>query len=107
MAIIPSTYRILVRQENYEETDEVFRSAQRAGIEIIKDKAVRYQESVDVGVVIAVGPDVWSTFKGPGAVVGDKVVFAKHSGKKVEDPTDKNTHYVVLNDEDIVAVIKE
>ena len=106
--IIPVGHRVLVKQETYEEADEVFKSAKLAGLEIIKDKQVRYQDSVDKGTVLAVGDTAWRDFGGsPWAEVGDTVVFAKHAGKKVEDPEDKETHYVVLNDEDIVAVIKE
>jgi co-chaperonin GroES (HSP10) len=106
--IIPTGHRILVKQEVYEEMDEVFKSAKAAGIEIVKDKQVRYQDSVDKGVIVAVGATAWKDFGGePWAVVGDSVVFAKHAGKKVEDPEDKDTHYVVLNDEDIVAIVKE
>lgn len=106
--IIPSGHRILVKQDSYDENDEVFRTARAAGIEIVKDKGTRYQESVDKGKVIAIGPTAWKDFGNePWANVGDTIVFAKHAGKKVEDPEDKSEHYVVLNDEDVVAVIKE
>lgn len=108
MAIIPSGHRVLVKQDTYEEVDEVFKSAKAAGIEIVKDKAVRYQDSVDKGVIVSIGPTAWKDFGGVNwAEVGDTIVFAKNSGKKVEDPQDKGSHYVVLNDEDVVAVIKE
>ena len=107
MAIKPVGHRVLVKQETYEDTDEVFRSAKRAGIEFVKDKSVRYQESVDIGDVIAVGSTAWKDFGGvPWAEVGDRVVFAKHAGKKVEAPENKEAHFVILNDEDIVAIIK-
>lgn len=106
--IIPAGHRVLVKQEGIDDADEVFRSARASGIEIVRDKGVRYQESVDIGDVIAIGSTAWKDFGGtPWAQVGDRVVFAKHAGKKVEDPADKDSHYVVLNDEDIVAVIKE
>lgn len=106
--IIPAGHRVLVKQDAYDEADEVFRSAKAAGLEIVKDGGVRYQDSVDKGVILAIGPTAWNDFGGINwASVGDTVVFAKHSGKRVEDPQDKKTHFVVLNDEDIVAVIKE
>ena len=106
--IIPTGHRVLVRQESYDETDDVFKSAVKAGIVIHKDPNTRYQESVDKGVIVDVGPTAWKDFGGePWAKVGDSIVFAKHAGKKVEDPSDKDSHYVVLNDEDIVAIIKE
>ena len=106
--IIPTGHRVLVKQHVYEETDAVFKSAKAMGIEIVKDGAVRYQDSVDKGEIVSIGPTAWDDFgKVPWASVGDTVVFAKHAGKKVEDPQDKDTNYVVLNDEDIVAIIKE
>ena len=106
--IIPTGHRVLVKQTAYDEKDEVFKSAAKAGIVIQKDPNVRYQESVDEGVIIDVGPTAWKDFGGePWAKVGDTIVFAKHAGKKVVDPSDKDTHYVVLNDEDVVAIIKE
>lgn len=106
--IKPCGHRILVRQEKYEENDEVFKRARAAGLEIAKDSNVRYQESVDVGVIIDVGDTAWKDFGGaPWATIGEKVYFAKHAGKKVDDPNDKDNHYVILNDEDVVAVIKE
>lgn len=105
--IIPCGHRVLVKQESYEEVDDVFKSAKLAGLEIIKDSQVRYQDSVDKGVIVSVGRTAWKDFGGePWAQKGDTIVFAKHSGKKVEDPEDKETHYVLLNDEDVVAVIR-
>lgn len=107
MAIIPAGHRVLVKQEQYDEHDEVVRSAKRAGIEIVQDKAVRYQDSVDKGVVLAIGPTAWKDFGGVNwANVGDTVVFAKHAGKRVEDPDDKDANLVILNDEDICAIVR-
>lgn len=106
--IIPAGHRLVVKQEKYDEHDEVFAAAKRAGLEIVKDGQVRYQASVDKGIIVAIGPTAWKDFGGVNwAEIGDSVVFAKNAGKTVEDPADKDTPYVVLNDEDIVAVIKE
>lgn len=105
--IIPVGHRVLVRQEKYDEHDEVFKSAKNAGLLLAMDKEVRYQASVDVGTIVSVGKTAWKDFGGdPWATAGDKVVFAKNSGKRVEDPEDKETPYVLLNDEDIVAIIR-
>lgn len=106
--IRPKGYRVLVKQINYDDADDVFKSAKAAipGFEFVKDKNTRYQESVDIGVVIAIGPTAWKAPEHGGsnwAEVGETVVFAKHAGKRVEDPEDKEGHYVILNDEDIVA----
>ena len=106
--IIPAGHRVVVRQEKYDEHDEVFAAAKRVGIEIVKDRETRYQASVDKGTIVSIGPTAWADFGGVNwAQIGDTVVFAKNAGKTVEDPQDKTTSYVVLNDEDIVAIIKE
>ena len=101
--IIPDNYRLLIKQDVFDEKDEVYLSAKRAGLEIVHDKMVRAQESVDSGVVMSLGPMVDKT----SATVGDKIVYAKFAGKKVEDPQDKDTTYVIINDDDICAIIKE
>jgi co-chaperonin GroES (HSP10) len=108
--IIPCGHRVLVLQESYDEHDEVFKSARSVGIEIVKDKQVRYQASVDKGVILSIGPTAWKDFGGEKwAEVGDTVIFAKNAGKHVEDPDSPSeipTH-VVLNDEDIIAVVRK
>lgn len=106
--IVPCGHRVLVKQENYDEHDEVFKSARSVGLEIIKDREVRYQAGVDKGIILAIGPNAWAAFDNglKWAEVGDNVVFAKNAGKTIEDPEDKTSHYVVLNDEDIIAVVK-
>lgn len=106
--IIPTGHRVLVKQEKFDEHDEVFARAKKQGLIIETDKNVRYQAGVDKGVVVTIGPTAWKDFGGDRwANVGDTVVFAKNAGKPVEDPQDKETPYVVLNDEDIVAIVKE
>lgn len=106
--IIPKGHRVLVKQERFDEHDEVFAKAKKAGILIETDKNVRYQASVDKGVLVSLGATAWVDFGGiPWAEVGEVVLFAKNAGKAVVDPADPETPYVILNDEDIVAVIKE
>jgi co-chaperonin GroES (HSP10) len=63
-----------------------------------------------------VGPDAWKAFHYnsnpngeefvPWARVGDFIAFAKYSGKMLEDPED-GQKYIVINDEDVVAVLRE
>ncbi len=105
--ISPSGHRVLVKQERYDEHDEVVKSAKASGLIVQLDRGVRHQASVDKGVVIAIGQTAWKDFGNePWAKVGDTVLFAKNAGKSVEDPEDKETPYVILNDEDIVATLK-
>jgi len=114
MAIIPCGHRVLVRQDKYDEHDEVLNSAKKAGLLLSLDPQVRYQASVDKGIVVAVGKTAWKDFGegDPWATKGDSVVFAKNAGKLVHDPVEKHlpeadrTPYVLLNDEDIIAILR-
>jgi co-chaperonin GroES (HSP10) len=101
--IIPDGFRVLVKQDVFEEKDEVYKSAKNSGLILVHDKSVRAQESVDSGVVVLLGATADKT----SAKVGDKIVYAKFAGKKVDDPQDPNTVYVIINDDDICAIIKE
>jgi co-chaperonin GroES (HSP10) len=105
--LVPVGHRILVEQEQFDETDEVFKSAKAIGLILAKDPNTRYQESVDVGVIRAIGKDAWKDLGQDWAAVGDKIYFAKHAGKKVEDPDNKDKLYVILNDDDVCAIIRE
>lgn len=107
MALIPCGHRVLVETVDYDEFDEVHRAAKNLGIEIVKDSKTRYQASVDQGTVVAVGPTAWQDFgDSPWAKVGDRVIFAKNSGRAVEDPEAKDRHFVVMNDEDVILVVR-
>jgi co-chaperonin GroES (HSP10) len=70
----------------------------------------REKAAAVMGTVIAIGPTAWKAFDGgdkdwkPWAKVGDKVHFAKYGGKFI---TIDKEEYVIVNDEDIQAVIKE
>lgn len=111
-------HRVLVKNQKLEEVDEVYKSAKKAGLAFVEDhdEHRRAQAGLDVGTVIQVGPDAWKAFfhnsnpdgRGtfePWCVVGDFIAFAKYSGKMIEDPETKEK-YVVINDEDVVAVLK-
>ncbi len=105
--IIPVAHRILVKQDRLEEKDEKYRSATAAGILIpTLDEKDREQAAIDTGTVVSVGKTAFRDFGFETSPVkpGDLVVFAKYSGKAVVDP-ETEEKFVVLNDEDCVAII--
>lgn len=111
--IIPCGHRVLVRQDKVHEHDAVLARAKAAGLELSLDRNVKYQFGVDEGVVLEIGSTAFKDFGGePWCSKGDRVVFAKNAGKTVVDPSEKElkeedrTPYVILNDEDIVAVLR-
>ncbi len=109
-------HRVLIKVEKLEEVDSVYRGAKRAGIVFAEDhdEHRRNQANLDRGTVVAVGPDAWKAFFHnsnpdggtfePWCAVGDFIAFAKYSGKNLEDPETKEM-YIVINDEDVVAVL--
>ena len=105
--IKPLLHRIIVKQRKLEEVDQTLKRARAAGIVIAEHgDTIRAQAGVDKGVVIAIGPTAYRDFNTETPIkVGDIVVFAKFSGKIIQDPEDEE-EYVALNDEDIVAIIK-
>lgn len=101
--LVPLLHRLIVKPEKAEEVDEVVRRAVASGLIVELDK--RQQAAVEVGVVISIGNTAYRDYNTEVApVVGDKVYYAKYAGKKVKDGQDE---YLILNDEDLVAIIKE
>lgn len=104
--IIPTTHRIVVKQRNLSEVREEYKRASAMNLVIpeTEDKK-RAQGGVDQGTVVAIGPTAFRDFNTDCPIkVGDNVAFAKYSGKVVTDPDDEK-EYVLLNDEDVVAVV--
>jgi len=111
--IIPCGHRVVVKQEKLEEVDATYRKAAKAGIVFADtDEKKREQAGLDKGTVISIGPGAFVEFNrdqmtnGPWCKVGDKIAFARYSGKSVVDPDDHET-YMVINDEDVVCLIRE
>lgn len=112
-------HRVLIKVQKMSEVDEVYARAARAGLAIAEDHEEhrRAQAGLDRGTVIQVGPDAFKAFFfnsnpekdssafEPWCEVGDLIAFAKYSGKLLEDPED-GQKYIVINDEDVVAVLK-
>ena len=105
--IKPVLHRILVKPTLLEEVDETFKRAAAAGI-VLPDlsEKTREQAAVSEGTVIDLGGTVFKDFHTDSPIaVGDYVVYAKYSGRPITDRETKEL-YVLLNDEDILAVIK-
>lgn len=105
--IVPVLHRILVRQDKFEERDSNYKKASAMGIILLADEHAREQAAVDTGEVLAIGNTAFRDFNTESPiVVGDHIVYARHAGKVVIDP-DTDEKFVVLNDEDCVAILKK
>jgi co-chaperonin GroES (HSP10) len=105
--IKPVLHRILVKPAKLEETDDSYKRAIAAGLALpdLSEKA-REQAAISEGTVVDMGGTVYKDFHTDSPIViGDYVVYAKFSGRPIEDRATKEL-YILLNDEDVLAIIK-
>lgn len=107
MSIKVGGHRVLVRPKVLEEVDDVYASAKRAGIELASERTKREQDAIDRGTIIQIGNTASVDFDGDlWFSVGDEVVFARYSAKKVTDPETTEV-FAILNAEDILCTLGE
>lgn len=99
MTIIPLMHRALVRPKQVE-------TKTASGIILTDSLTRKEQAATEEGIILALGDTFGKDF-GADVLpkVGDKVLFAKYAGKFIKD--DDGTDLVLLNDEDMVAIVRE
>ncbi len=100
MSIKPILHRILLKPDAVEETTP-------SGIVIPKELLHKERKAIDTATVESIGETVFADSGGGETTIniGDKVVIARYSGKEIKDIDD--TIYLVVNDEDILVILKE
>ena len=98
--LTPVLHRIIVKLDPVEETTQ-------SGIVIPKELIKKERKAVEIGTVISIGETAFKDYGGSinTVEVGDRVIIAQYSGKEVQD-TNGDT-FVVINDEDILVIVKE
>lgn len=96
----PVLHRIILKLDVVEEVTQ-------SGIIIASEQIKRERKAVETGVVVAIGDTAFKDYGGDATTVsvGDKVIIAQYSGKTVKDAD--GTEFVVINDEDILVIIKD
>lgn len=99
MTVIPFLHRVLVRPKQIEKKTA-------SGI-ILTDTTTRKEAAAtEEGTILAIGDTFGKDFGAQTLPkVGDKIYFAKYAGKFIKDENEEDL--VLLNDEDIIAIIKE
>lgn len=97
-------HHVLVKPDDVTEADDIYRRAKAAGLQLELSK--REQKAVEYGIVVSIGPTAFKDYgRGPDILKhGDRISFAKYAGKSIKDG---DTEYLILNDEDVLAVITE
>lgn len=97
--IKPCGFRVVVRPDALVEKTA-------SGIVVAYENKDREQAAVQCGELVFIGPTAWKDYgDAPWARAGDRVTFSRYAGRFIEDPDDPDTRYVLLNDEDILAVL--
>jgi chaperonin GroES len=100
-------HRVLIKEDPVEKKT-------KGGIILATDEK-RERAGLMHGILVSVGPDCWKAFRKidregierdgePWARKGDYVLFARHAGRFIKDPTNGD-EFVIMNDEDILGVI--
>lgn len=102
MAIKLLLHHVLVLPDDITEADATLKRAKAAGIVLELDK--REQKAVEFGTVVSVGPTAFKDYGRDNTILneGDRISFAKYAGKEIQD---NDTTYLILNDEDVLAII--
>ena len=107
--IKPMLHRVLIKPDSVLDEDPAFKRARAAGIAFAKGAEFQMEENrMDTGTVVDIGSTAFKAYMAEGNLkvdplqIGDRVSFAKYAGKTIMDG---ETKYIVLNDEDIVAIL--
>lgn len=104
MTIEVVTFRVLIKQEDVVQAKQVKTSIPGFVTAVSDEK--REQQAHDKGVIVQVGPTAFNDYGTEPPKVGERVCYAKFAGKEIVDP-DTNEMFVVINDEDIVAILRK
>ena len=101
--LLPIEYKVIVKPDLAEETDEVLKSAKAIGIELIDSQKDKEKQRQISGTLVAVGGKAFEDMGNPMPKVGDKVYFARYAGIVLE--SDDKTDFRLCNDKDITGVL--
>src|SRR5574337_610628 len=115
MTVKAVIHRIVVKPVEIEVYDETDAKLKELGfVKAITEESKYHKTQIDQGTVVDIGPTAFRDYVQKynldvPVTVGDRVTYARHSGKTVKDPFNKDADgLIVINDEDVICVyIKE
>jgi len=105
--ITPLLHHVMVKPLDFAESNKDVQRLNALGlIMAVTDDLKRAQASVDVGVVVSLGSIAYKDYGiEPPIQVGDRVNYARFSGKIVSDP-ETGEDFICLNDSDVLCIVK-
>lgn len=105
MALKAVAFRVILRVKEAVSEHEVKGTSIKLALPV--DKKLERQAYTE-GTVVDIGPDAWAAYRPSlpfaGLKEGDRVFYAKYSGKWIADP-ETGEELLIVNDEDIVAKV--
>jgi co-chaperonin GroES (HSP10) len=102
--IVVKGCRILVKPLKLEEQDQVYARAKAARIALPEFTERKEKINVDRGTILQIGKMCHEDYT-EGLKVGDVIGYTRFGGKYITDTDEQE--YLVINDEDVICVIKE
>jgi len=95
-------HRIIVRPKKIDKEIKT-----ETGVTLYMPDQTRDMEQAGVyeGVVVAIGPDAYYDRPSKWVKEGDRITFPRYCGRHW--PNDKDPEYYIMNDEDVLAVLKD
>jgi len=103
----PAGHRVLIQPDKVEETDELYKRAAEAGIDLSHTQEKEREDAAQtIGTILQIGDTAWKDYKcDPWAKVGDRVAYGRYSGKVICDP-DSGEELWIINDDDVQYVFE-
>ena len=120
--LMPCGHKIIVQPDELERTHDVVKDdGSVIQLELVNHNERATQAAQITGTIVAIGPQAWKSFREvdengkwvngmPWAGIGDKVYYSRHCGHLIENPEfpdDDDKRLLLLNDEDVNAIIIE
>ena len=105
-------HRLLIKPDPPKDQVKLGAELKAMGFEVgmTADQERRELVGTEIGTLVAIGNTCWRAYDGkdaawePWSKVGDRVTFAKYSGKIVTDP-ETDEKFMVVNDVDMQCVV--
>ena len=96
--------RLLIIPFKLQQHDKLWARAAAMGLELPEASKRKEETNIDRGTVVQIGETAHQDYVGH-VKVGDTIGYAKFGGKFIQD--NDETLYLVINDEDVICVIKD
>lgn len=112
MKVTAIGHRVVVKPFSLEQQDKTYAAARRLNMELLEQDERKLHTGIDKGTVLEVGPTAFVALNPPDynipwCKVGDTIAYARNAGKTIKTGENIDEYVLVINDEDVVTVIKD